>query len=517
VYVDGTLSNKSIVKKFDGTNWVNVGSATGVNFYNSAFDKIAFSKTGVPYIAFSDYTPGPNGRISCMRFNGTTWTFVGSGGFTAGSVNACNIRVDAAGNPCIAYGDAANGNKMTVSRFNGTTWVAVGPATGFSTAGALNSALEIANDGTLYTAYADASRSNRVTVKKFDGTNWVSVGTDGFTAAAVGTNVIYKQIALTLNNAGTNPVVAYVDAGAANKATAMRFNGTAWTLTGAAGYSNNTNNTKNLHLVQYKNTLYTTFTDQTLWNSNALKYVLCNPSTAAVPVATPGTICAGGSAALSVTAGSLNDGTTWAWYTGSCGGTLVGTGNQITVNPVANTTYYVRGEGGCVTAAPCASVTVTVNPLPDAPFISLTTGGLQSSYTNSNQWFLNGTAIAGAGAQLYAPEQSGSYTVRYTNAQGCSSTSAPYVATVSSVVNTDAAELYPNPAKNYVRVRFPYFVPNFSVTVSSMESKKILSAEYRNTNMATLDISRLQPGVYLLRVFSADGTYKTFRLVKGNN
>ncbi|AEV33754.1 HYR domain-containing protein [Owenweeksia hongkongensis DSM 17368] len=61
---------------------------------------------------------------------------------------------------------------------------------------------------------------------------------------------------------------------------------------------------------------------------------------------------------LSITSGNLNDATNWHWYTGSCGGTSVGTGNSIIVSPNSSTIYYVRGEGGCVTLGACASVTV---------------------------------------------------------------------------------------------------------------------------------------------------------------
>jgi len=53
------------------------------------------------------------------------------------------------------------------------------------------------------------------------------------------------------------------------------------------------------------------------------------------------------------------------WYSGSCGGTFVGTGPSITVSPTTSTDYYVRAEGACNTTG-CVSQTVTVRPLPTA-------------------------------------------------------------------------------------------------------------------------------------------------------
>lgn len=98
---------------------------------------------------------------------------------------------------------------------------------------------------------------------------------------------------------------------------------------------------------------------------------LCSPSTcvsATVTVnplpeaptgvpADPATICEGESTTLCVSGGS---GDTCAWYTGSCGGTLVGTGTCIIVRPTSTTTYYPRWENGCGDSD-CVSVTVTVN------------------------------------------------------------------------------------------------------------------------------------------------------------
>ncbi|NBT88697.1 MAG: hypothetical protein EBT51_10410, partial [Flavobacteriaceae bacterium] len=73
-------------------------------------------------------------------------------------------------------------------------------------------------------------------------------------------------------------------------------------------------------------------------------------------------ICEGSTTTLIIN-GNLNDATQWSIYTGSCGGTLIGTTTtgSFDVGPVADTTYYIRGEGGCVTPGVCASVTVTLD------------------------------------------------------------------------------------------------------------------------------------------------------------
>lgn len=70
-------------------------------------------------------------------------------------------------------------------------------------------------------------------------------------------------------------------------------------------------------------------------------------------------ICTGSSVVLSVSGGSLGTGATWQWYSGSCGGSPVGSGNSISVTPSATTSYFVRAEGTCGNSN-CIDETITV-------------------------------------------------------------------------------------------------------------------------------------------------------------
>lgn len=78
--------------------------------------------------------------------------------------------------------------------------------------------------------------------------------------------------------------------------------------------------------------------------------------------ATPNPSC-GGPITLNKVGGTLGTGAVWKWYSGSCGGTLEGTGASITVTPTSTTTYFIRAEGGGCGTSTCAQVTVTFNTL----------------------------------------------------------------------------------------------------------------------------------------------------------
>lgn len=86
-------------------------------------------------------------------------------------------------------------------------------------------------------------------------------------------------------------------------------------------------------------------------------------SIAGISISGNSPVCTGTEVTLSlagVTGQSLGTNAQWKWYSGSCGGTSVGTGTSINVTPTTTTTYYARAEGDCNTTD-CVSYTVVVN------------------------------------------------------------------------------------------------------------------------------------------------------------
>ncbi|MEO7976142.1 T9SS sorting signal type C domain-containing protein [Flavobacterium sp.] len=82
------------------------------------------------------------------------------------------------------------------------------------------------------------------------------------------------------------------------------------------------------------------------------------------PTAFTSAINCDGTATLSVSGGSLGLGGYVEFYSGSCGGTVVGTSNVIPANLVVspsmgNTTYYVRYKNSCDKTAACRNTTVS--------------------------------------------------------------------------------------------------------------------------------------------------------------
>lgn len=94
------------------------------------------------------------------------------------------------------------------------------------------------------------------------------------------------------------------------------------------------------------------------------KYTQCTLPTLASYAQSTNAVCAGSSVSLSITGGTLNSAPNWSWYKGACGGTLVGTGTLVVDNPTITTTYFVKGDGGCVpNGGTCVNTTVNATPL----------------------------------------------------------------------------------------------------------------------------------------------------------
>ncbi|MFN5217561.1 MAG: hypothetical protein ACK5CL_02230, partial [Sphingomonadales bacterium] len=73
------------------------------------------------------------------------------------------------------------------------------------------------------------------------------------------------------------------------------------------------------------------------------------------------TICLGQTVTLTANGGSLGHAASWKWYSGSCGGTSIGTGSPLTWGPpsAGTVTVYGRAEGTCNNTI-CKSVVITV-------------------------------------------------------------------------------------------------------------------------------------------------------------
>lgn len=223
-------------------------------------------------------------------------------------------------------------------------------------------------------------------------------------------------------------------------------------------------------------------------------------------------ICAG--TTITYTDASTNGPTGWAWsFPGGTPSTSSLQNPTVTYNSAGmyNAQLIVSNSDGSDTILFTNYITVNANPA--APVITDNAGTLESSYTGSgHQWYLNGSPIGGATNDNYTPTQGGSYTVVYTDANGCTSTSVPFISTVG--LNEEiplTISLYPNPVTEKLTVDAGAVV-KANVQLMDLSGRIVLTAKM-NQSQLVLDLSTLADGVYMIK-FQHGSKVITRKIVK---
>ncbi len=116
------------IAKWDGSSWSALGS--GMNGFNGVTCLATFRDTsGIALYAGGDFTTaGGVTALAIAKWNGTTWSAVGSG--INGGVHALHTWDDGNGSALYAGGDFAVAGGMTannIAKWNGTSWSPLGP------------------------------------------------------------------------------------------------------------------------------------------------------------------------------------------------------------------------------------------------------------------------------------------------------------------------------------------------------------------------------------------------------
>jgi hypothetical protein len=197
-YSDSTVSNKAIVKQFNGTSWDNVGnpgfSATPAN---QQISLVVYNN--VPYLTFS-------GSTDLYEFTGSAWTTLGTAPFSGGGGRFLSID---SGAIYVAYG-------TTVSKWNGSSWDSIGTPE-------MNINNFCISSHQLYIAGQDTSAANTgFNVKLYSGAAWDNVSQSGFIASAPFNNELGLFI---MSN---EPIIVYPDTNSSNQLFCKTINIGVW-------------------------------------------------------------------------------------------------------------------------------------------------------------------------------------------------------------------------------------------------------------------------------------------------
>jgi len=252
-------------------------------------------------------------------------------------------------------------------------------------------------------------------------------------------------------------------------------------------------------------------TDPASFGSN--RFSLSVGEATATITATNGSVCDKGSVTL--TASGATEGN-YRWYSSATGGAAIGgaTGS-IFVTPVLTsaTTYYVAPAN----AAGCTGARIPV--LADVKIVQpvvLTVSGklLQSSYTQGNQWYVDGQLIPGATDQTYEPVKTGIYKVVATTTTCTTSAEREFVVTGLEDKLPSHISIYPNPTQGDVSlaVKSTNEVSAKVLSITGIEIQNKL-LEGTSVKKGSFNLEDQSDGMYILIVQDGNQTYKT-RIIK---
>ncbi|MBS1751872.1 MAG: T9SS type A sorting domain-containing protein, partial [Bacteroidetes bacterium] len=254
------------------------------------------------------------------------------------------------------------------------------------------------------------------------------------------------------------------------------------------------------------------------------------------------TTCPGNSVLLTQVGGTLGTNAVYKWYRNSCGDTLIGTGNSISVIPNVTTTYYVRAEGDCNTTI-CAQVTITVKSCVILPVEFLQFNAVQQSNLVDLNWKVitseqlsffdverssDGTNFSAIGRveasstpvnsaagfnfkDVSVGDASGNvlyYRINAVSKDGGRKYSSILVVRLSGTVS-QKIKVSPNPANTSVSLSFYSALRgNVDVQLLDMTGKVVLKDQQRveaGQNIITLDqLGRFSEGVYTILIRITD-------------
>lgn len=254
------------------------------------------------------------------------------------------------------------------------------------------------------------------------------------------------------------------------------------------------------------------------------------------------TTCPGNSVLLTQVGGTLGTNAVYKWYRNSCGDTLIGTGNSISVIPNVTTTYYVRAEGDCNTTS-CAQVTITVKSCVILPVEFLQFNAVQQSNLVDLNWKVitseqlsffdverssDGTNFSAIGRveasstpvnsaagfnfkDVSVGDASGNvlyYRINAVSKDGGRKYSSILVVRLSGTVS-QKIKVSPNPANTSVSLSFYSALRgNVDVQLLDMTGKVVLKDQQRveaGQNIITLDqLGRFSEGVYTILIRITD-------------
>lgn len=161
------------IKKFDGNNWVDVGTPSYA--FRGTVPSIYITAKDTVYVGYL-YSRTDDLKPRVIKFNGTTWDFVGGPIPYTGSLGETSLVVDTNGKPYMGLGNFPSGGGGNIMTYDGNDWVAAGNTAFVANTSYISLRIN-PNTNELYVGYDSYFSSwNAGGVRRYNGTSWDTIG-----------------------------------------------------------------------------------------------------------------------------------------------------------------------------------------------------------------------------------------------------------------------------------------------------------------------------------------------------
>jgi hypothetical protein len=223
---------------------------------------------------------------------------------------------------------------------------------------------------------------------------------------------------------------------------------------------------------------------------------------------------------------SLSDGSLTLSATASSSLPVSFTSNSDKISIANSTVTFLKAGRVSITASQvgnenhnaASSVTQSFCIKPAKPTVTISnlntpTPLLTSNASSGNQWYADGTVIAGATSATFSATKSGSYKVQVTvdDCTGEFSEEQPLVITGIEPIDFPV-DLYPNPVGDALTIYFGDLAGKKQVTIFALTGESLVANNTESSSIA-IDVSDLSAGMYLAKVI-AGGAVQTKKFKK---
>jgi len=188
-----------IVMKFDGQDWVQEGNISIPANHFPYFSDIVVNQNGKIYVAYTNYDlTNETSEVIVKEYDGTTWSEIGTTGFSQSYAEPLDIAVGPNGFPYIAFAD---NQQPFVFKFDGNSWGNLGQINDYASGYSIN--IKVDSNGKPYISYLGGDE--KVVVREFDGTNWVQL-LPQFSHGEI------EDVSMVINSLD-DPIVVYTNGG----------------------------------------------------------------------------------------------------------------------------------------------------------------------------------------------------------------------------------------------------------------------------------------------------------------